>query len=87
MLSVKFDQINKQSGPRTSREDENPSTKDLNTRVPAQLVVNMVTRGNTDGIKKVQTYQNFITATIPDILRNTVGRQSGKEDQIKKRKR
>ena len=41
----------------------------------------MFTKGKTSVIKKVQTYQHEITATNQDILRNTVGRESGKKGQ------
>ena len=61
-----------QSGPRTSREDENPSTLNINTRVPARLAGNTGTEENTYGIKKVQTYQHIVTAIIADTSRNTV---------------
>ena len=41
---------------------KNPYTLNSNTRITAQLVVNTGTRETTDGTKKVQTYQNIITA-------------------------
>ena len=53
---VKFDQMNKQSGPITSREDEKSLYININKTVPEKLAINMGTRENTAGKKKVQTY-------------------------------
>ena len=41
----------------------------------------MGTKENTVGIKKVQTYQNIITATNPEISINTVVREPGNKNQ------
>ena len=72
-LSVKFFQMNKQSGPRTFIEDE----KYL--YVKSQYKGTCTTCGKygpkkTAGIKKVQTYQNVITATNPDVSIKTTRR-------------
>ena len=42
---------------------------------------NAITKENTSGIKKVQTYQIFIAAKKPGTSRKTVGRESGKKKQ------
>ena len=74
--------MNEQSVPRTSIEYEKSLCVNPNTRVPKWLAGDKVTRENTDVIKKVGTYQNFITETKPEMSRNTIGRESGKKNQI-----
>ena len=64
---------------------KNPFTKNLNTKVPAQLAVNKGTKKNTAGIKKVQTHQNVITEINIDISRKTFRRESGNKKQIMKK--
>ena len=41
--------------------------------------------GKTDGIKKVQTYQNFITSEIYSLSRRTIGIEPGNKHQRKTR--
>ena len=41
--------------------------------LPIQLLGDMGTREKNYGIKKFQTYQNFITETNIDMSRNTIG--------------
>ena len=55
--------MNEKLGPRTSRENEKSLYVEPNTRVPVRLAVNTSTKEKTYGIKKVQTYQNSITAS------------------------
>ena len=42
----------------------------------------MATKENITVKKRVQMYQNVITATNPNMSRKTVGRESGKKKQI-----
>ena len=72
--------MNKQSRPINSIEYEKPLYVNPNTRVLARLAGNTDTRENNSGIKKVRTYQIFITATNPDRSINTVGRESRKKN-------
>ena len=80
-ILVKFDQINEQSISRTSIEVE----KDL--YVKTQYKGTCMTcgryghKGNNAVTKKVQTYQNVITSTNPDMSIKTVGREPGKKNQ------
>ena len=74
--------MNKQSRPINSIEYEKSLYVNPNTRVLARLAGNTDTRENNSGIKKVRTYQIFITATNPDRSINTVGRESRKKNLI-----
>ena len=50
-----------------------------NTRIPARLAGNMGTKENTEGIKKVQMYQIFITDKTLGVSRKISGRESGRK--------
>ena len=66
-LLAKVDQMNKQSGQRTSREAEKSLYVKYQNKGTCTNYKRYRHKGNTVVIKKAQTYQHFITATNPKI--------------------